>query len=131
MMIRFFLLFFLLASGYQMSHAQIIVREPATVSQMLNRYTEINKRTTRIKGYRILIYSTRDRGRMERTLRDFQYQYPNVGVDWVHDRPDYKVRAGAFESKSDARRLLYIIRQDYPNASIMTDTKMNPGELIF
>ena len=68
---------------------------------------------------------------MERTLSNFKYRYPNIGVDWVHDRPDYKVRAGAFESKLDAQRLLHVIRQDYPNASIMTDNKMNPGELIF
>ncbi|MEM9887531.1 MAG: SPOR domain-containing protein [Bacteroidota bacterium] len=130
-MIRLLFISILFVGSYQLSEAQIIVKEPSTVTQMLNRYTEINKRTTRIRGYRILIYSTRDRGRMERTLRDFQYQYPNVGVDWVHDRPDYKVRAGAFESRLDAQRLLHIIRQDYPSASIMTDNKMNPGELIF
>lgn len=130
-MIRIIFSLFLFLGSYSIAQSQIIVNEPATVHQMLERYTEINKKTTRVRGYRILIYSTRDRGRMERVVRDFKYSYPNINVDWVQDRPDYKVRAGAFETKLDAQRLLHIIRRDYPDALVMTDTNMNPAELLF
>ncbi|MEM1324872.1 MAG: SPOR domain-containing protein [Bacteroidota bacterium] len=115
----------------QQATAQVTINEPNTVTEMLERYTELNEQDTRVRGYRILIYSTRDRNRMERILRNFQYAYPNIGADWKHDRPDYKIRAGAFETKLDAQRLLNVIRQDYPDASIMTDYNMRSEELIY
>lgn len=128
--IKFLLLNFLLFGAVYISSAQVIINEPATVGLMLNRYTELNERTTRIRGYRILIHSTRDRNQMEKVLRDFQFSYPNINVDWKHDRPDYKIRAGAFESKLEAQRLLNVIRRDYPEALVMTDYNMNPRELV-
>jgi hypothetical protein len=111
--------------------AQVTINEPPMVTQMLERYIELNKQDTRVRGYRILIYSSRDRNRMERTLRDFQYAYPNITVDWKHDQPDYKIRAGAFETKLEAQRLLNVVRQDYPDASIMTDYNMRSEELVY
>lgn len=128
--IKFFLLNFFLCATVYISSAQVTINEPATVSLMLDRYTELNERTTRTRGYRILIYSTRDRNQMEKVLRNFQFAYPNINVDWKHDRPDYKIRAGAFETKLEAQRLLNVIRRDYPEALVMTDYNMNPRELV-
>ncbi|MEM8523286.1 MAG: SPOR domain-containing protein [Bacteroidota bacterium] len=113
------------------SKAQVVVNEPATISNMLDRYVQLNKRSSKVTGWRILIHATRNRVEMENVLRKFQYNYPNINATWVHDTPYYKVRAGAFESKLEAQRLLYVIRRDYPNASPIRDTNMNMGELIF
>ncbi|MEL6943978.1 MAG: SPOR domain-containing protein, partial [Bacteroidota bacterium] len=116
---------------FNVINAQVVVNEPATISEMLDRYTQINKRSSKVTGWRILIHATRNRVEMENVLRKFQYNYPNINATWVHDKPYYKVRAGAFESKLEAQRLLHVIRRDYPNASVARDTNMNMGELIF
>ena len=130
-MIRVILITVLFTLMFGVAKAQVVVNEPATISEMLDRYVQLNKRSTKVTGWRILIHATRDRVEMENVLRKFQYNYPNINATWVHDRPYYKVRAGAFESKLDAQRLLYVIRRDYPNASVTRDTNMNMGELIF
>ena len=130
-MIRVILITVLFTLMFGVAKAQVVVNEPATISEMLDRYVQLNKRSTKVTGWRILIHATRDRVEMENVLRKFQYNYPNINATWVHDRPYYKVRAGAFESKLDAQRLLYVIRRDYPNASPIRDTNMNMGELIF
>lgn len=111
--------------------AQVTINEPPVISQMMQRYVEINKNITKIPGWRIQIFATRDRVEMDKVRREFQFIYPNISVDWIHDRPQYILRAGAFENKLDAYRLLNIIRQDYPSALISLDSNMNPSELIF
>ncbi|MEM1003668.1 MAG: SPOR domain-containing protein [Bacteroidota bacterium] len=130
-MIRVILITLFITLMFGITKAQVVVNEPATISEMLDRYVQLNKRSNKVTGWRILIHATRNRVEMENVLRKFQYNYPNINATWVHDRPYYKVRAGAFESKLEAQRLLYVIRRDYPDASTIRDTNMNMGELIF
>ncbi|MEM6698726.1 MAG: SPOR domain-containing protein [Bacteroidota bacterium] len=130
-MIRVVFTTLLFTFALSVAKAQVIVNEPATISDMLDRYVQLNKRSSKVTGWRILIHATRNRVEMENVLRKFQFNYPNINATWVHDRPYYKVRAGAFESKLEAQRLLHVIRRDYPDASTIRDTNMNMGELIF
>ncbi|MEN0046473.1 MAG: SPOR domain-containing protein [Bacteroidota bacterium] len=130
-MIRVVFTTLLFTFALSVAKAQVVVNEPATISDMLDRYVQLNKRSSKVTGWRILIHATRNRVEMENVLRKFQFNYPNINATWVHDRPYYKVRAGAFESKLEAQRLLHVIRRDYPDASTIRDTNMNMGELIF
>ncbi len=127
----FILILFFVFYCSKIIFAQVTINEPPIVTQMLERYVETNKNVTSVSGWRIQIFSTRDRVEMEKVRREFQFIYPNISVDWIHDRPQYVLRAGAFERKLDAYRLLNIIRQDYPSALISLDNNMNPAELIF
>jgi len=113
------------------SSAQVQLSEPPEINRMLLRYSEINKSITRISGWRVLIMGTQDRVLMEETRQQFQFRYPNIAADWVQDKPYYNLRAGAFESKLEAQRLLNIIRRDYPNATLTRDANIKPEELIF
>lgn len=113
------------------SFAQVQIAEPTEVSNMLLRYSEINKSITKISGWRVLILGTQDRVLVEETKQRFLFRYPNIPADWIHDKPFYNLRAGAFESKLDAQRLLNIIRQEYPNATLTRDNNVKPIELIF
>ena len=93
-------------------------------------FAETNKANTEIEGWRIQILATTDRQRMETVRQSFLYRYPNIPVDWVHNKPYYKLRAGAFSSKLEALRLKYILDDDYPGTYPVKDTNISPEELI-
>ncbi len=111
--------------------SQVSINENADITAMMERFVEANRSMKKMSGYRIQIFATRDRLQLEKTQREFQYTYPNISVDWVHDRPNYILRAGAFESKLDAYRLWNIIRKDYNGALISFDNGISPIDLIF
>ncbi len=96
----------------------------------MDKFVEQNKSQTSVKGWRIQILATNDRQRMETALRQFGNLYPSIPVDWLHAKPYYKVRAGAFATKRDALRTLYILKQDYPGAYPVQDNEIKPEELL-
>ena len=98
---------------------------------MMDRFTEINRAKTFVDGWRVQILATPDRQRLDQARQSFQVRYPNVSSDWVHSKPYYKLRAGAFASKLEALRLLYIMKEDYPGAYLVKDNQVRPEELVF
>ncbi|MEO1261366.1 MAG: SPOR domain-containing protein [Bacteroidota bacterium] len=112
-------------------HAQSITEtvEPK-VDQLMNRFIDKNKAQTTVNGWRIQILATTDRQNMENALRRFENLYPSIAVDWVHAKPYYKVQAGAFATKTEALRTLYILKPDYPGAYPVQDNKIRPEELL-
>jgi len=97
----------------------------------MNEFVEQNKAKSTIEGWRIQILSTTDRQRLERVKRSFQYRYPNVTVDWLHDSPYYKLRAGAFVSKMEATRMMHVLKEDYPSIHRVKVDDIRPQEVIF
>lgn len=118
-------------SCYTFSYAQNITEtvEPK-VSQLMQRFADSNKSKTNVNGWRIQLLATTDRQNMESSLRRFENLYPSIPVDWLHAKPYYKVRVGAFATKRDALRTLYILKEDYPGAYPVQDTKIRPEELL-
>lgn len=102
----------------------------AKISKMMDRFIEINKATTTIDGWRIQLLASTDRQKVESAKFQFQSFYPNISVDWTHSRPYYKLRAGAFATKLDAIRMLYVLKQDYPTAYPTRDNTIRPEELV-
>lgn len=120
---------FILGLTGAVSAQSININEDAAVAQLMNRFVEINKSTVSVDGWRIQILATTDRYKMENAKQQFQFRYPNLVVNWVHEKPYYKLRVGAFESKLDATRMLYILKQDYPGAYPAKDRNIRPQEL--
>ena len=100
------------------------------VDQLMERFIDGNKAQTTVSGWRIQILATTDRQNMESALRRFENLYPSIPVDWVHAKPYYKVQAGAFSTKREALRTLYILKPDYPGAYPVQDNKIRPEELL-
>ena len=100
------------------------------VVQLMERFVDQNKSQPTVSGWRIQILATNDRQNMESALRRFEYLYPSIPADWVHTKPYYKVRAGAFATKRDALRTLYILKEDYPGAYPVQDNQIRPEELL-
>ncbi|MEZ4935518.1 MAG: SPOR domain-containing protein [Saprospiraceae bacterium] len=100
------------------------------VSQLMQRFIDQNKSKTTVQGWRIQLLATTDRQNMESSLSRFENLYPSIPVDWLHAKPYYKVRAGAFATKREALRTLYILREDYPGAYPVQDNEIRPEELL-
>lgn len=129
-MIRTLLLLLGLFSLVTTTQAQnITISEQAAISQMMQRFVEINKARVAVEGWRIQLLATTDRTKLDSALRNFQSRYPNIAVDWVHQRPYYKLRAGAFATKLEATRVLYSLKRDYPSAYPAQDKNIRPQEL--
>ena len=121
---------FLLSSFNFLSAQSVVISEDYSVSQLMDKYININNSTNRINGWRIQIIATTDRSKLESVKRKFMERYPEISIDWIHAKPYYKLRAGAFISKLDATRLLHRLKNYYPSAYLTKDNKIKPTELI-
>jgi hypothetical protein len=101
-----------------------------SVETLVRRFVEVNQSRDHVAGWRIQILSTTDRMKVESTLQEFRYRFPYIPADWSHDKPYYKLQAGAFAHKLDAIRLLHLIQKDYPGAYLAKDQKIRPQEFL-
>jgi hypothetical protein len=116
----------------QVSFAQgrVEVNEEQEITDLMNSFVDINSRTYTVDGWRIQLMATSDRSKVENAKRRFQTLYPNIFVDWTHSKPYYKLRAGAFGSKLEATRMLYVLKKDYPTAYPAKDDTIRPIDLL-
>ena len=112
------------------SAQEVAINEDAAVERIMNKYTSLNKNQPYIQGWRVQILSTVDRQQFESVRSTFKSLYPYIATSWVHNRPYYKLRAGAFSNKLDALRLQYLLRSDYPSAYPAVDNEIRPEEVI-
>ena len=118
-------------AGQGLAQGKVTVNAPYAVNQLVEKYVEIQKATPTVTGWRIQLLATTDRQAMESTLYRFQSLYPYIKVDWEHEQPYYKIKAGAFQTKLDAYRILYLVKRDYPGAYPVIDTTIRPAEFLY
>lgn len=107
----------------------ILVRETPAITQLIEKHIALNRQTSTIDGWRIQLFSTTDRSKIEGARSTFLNRYPNIPVDWVHASPWYRLRAGAYATKLDATRILNTLKIYYPDAYLARD-KIKPSELL-
>jgi len=107
----------------------INVVEDPMVTQLINRHIELNRLTETVEGWRIQIYSTTDRNKLENARGLFKSRYPSIPIDWVHASPWYRLRAGAYSSKLEATYALNQLKQYYGEAYLAKD-RFKPEELF-
>lgn len=122
------LLFFLNFSAKAQGNVSIVAN--SKITKMMDRFVQINQSKSFIEGWRIQLLATSDRQRVESAKLRFQTLYPNIYADWKHSAPYYKLRAGAFASKLEAIRMLYVLKRDYPSAYPAKDNSIRPSELV-
>lgn len=125
----FYLLLFLFLSQV-LNSQNVVINEDFQVAQMLNRHIDANKSRTVMDGWRIQILSTSDRAKVEEMKSKFRATFPQYTVDWIHIKPNYKLRAGAFSTKLDAMEALNQIKKAFPSAYTAKVRDMNPREIV-
>ena len=121
-----FILLFLTNLGWGQ---KVTIKEDPIVTQMMDKFVEKNKQKKTSAGWRVQIASTTDRRQMDETLKKFQQDYPEIPIAWVHAKPYYQVRAGAFKTKLESLRLLSLLKPEYPEAYPVADTNIKQSEL--
>ncbi len=107
----------------------VIVNETPGITQLVEKHIELNRATQSIDGWRIQLFATTDRAKLEGARGTFINRYPNIPIDWVHASPWYRLRAGAFATKLDATRMLNSLKIYYPDAYLAKD-KIKTNELL-
>jgi hypothetical protein len=97
------------------------VNEDPLISQLFSAYIAANKVEKFYDGFRLQIAATTDRRKMDEVIADFRSRYAGVPVEWVQQRPYYKVKVGAFLARNDAQNFLKNIKKDFPDAYLVQD----------
>lgn len=130
-MIKSYYLLFLLCIGSAALTAQagIVVQPDSEVKTLLDAFVRVNSAETKVPGWRVQILATTDRQRLESVESSFKLNYPSIPVDWMHTSPYYKLRAGAFQSKSEAERLKNTLSQQFDGVYLVKD-QVTESELL-
>ena len=122
-----FALFF--ATGLCAQRNSVVITPDADVTQLLNHFADVNEVQDKVEGWRVQILATTDRQQLERTERNFKSTYPSVPIDWVHNSPYYKLRAGAFYTRQEADRLRHTLTREFEGVYLVKD-EVEESELL-
>jgi septal ring-binding cell division protein DamX len=122
------IMFFALTSSVQAQGVSI--NEDAAVVKLFDQYIKTNQATENVTGWVVQIISTTDRRQMESLVKNFQLKNPNIYIDWVQEKPYYKVYIGGFRTKLEAARLLSQFRGEYTGSFILKNEQLRPIAFI-
>lgn len=115
------------ALGYGQS--SVSIKADPAIEDLMELYQTENEEVTKVPGWRVQILATTDRARLETVESEFKVNYPSVSVDWVHTKPYYKLRAGAFQTKQEAERLKYTLGRQFEGVYLVKD-EISESQLI-
>lgn len=111
------------------AQAAVSVNTEAGIDNLLELFQTSNEAESKVEGWRVQILATTDRSRLETVQAEFKVNYPSVPVDWVHTKPYYKLRAGAFQTKQEAERLKYTLGRQFEGVYLVKDN-VSENELL-
>ncbi len=102
------------------------------ITWLLEQHKTIQEENTSISGYRVQIYADSGSGSRLRTQRvqsEFRNKYPDTKTYLIYEEPYFKLRAGNFRTRIDARRFLEKLSDDYSHAFIVSDNNIEFPDL--
>ena len=94
------------------------------IAWLLQAHRQVVMRQPGMQGYRVHLYmdsGNRARLNTQKEQATFEDKYPEANAYIVYEEPYFKLRAGDFRTRVDARRFLEKVRGDYPAAYIVVD----------
>ena len=125
----FALIIFFLFCSFFANGQNVKIHEDPAVSKLMDIFVEVNKNNKTTSGWRIQIASTTDRREVDDVMTRFGQSYPDIILNWVHAKPYYQVRVGAFRTKMESLRLLSMVKDDFPNAYPVFDNNIKQSEI--
>jgi len=107
---------------YRWSQGEINIILDERIEDNFNQHLQYNYKNSVIPGFRIRIFSDSGFDAKERALESrtrFMSKYENIEAYIQYDIPNYKVYVGDCRLRSEALRILEIIKKDFPNAFIV------------
>lgn len=130
-MIRYFLTLILVCTGIcALSAQEIQVNEGPEIGDMVRTWVESNRKKPKIEGWRVQILSTTDRQQVESAKQRATSEFPDQYVDWVNEKPYYKLRVGACRTRTEAMGLVSIVKDFYPGAYPTKDANIHPRDFL-
>ena len=91
------------------------------VSRLFNKYKEIHRESSTLKGWKIQILSTTNRRNMEKVRGEFMYHYPGYAIRSAFSNPYYILRVGSFEAKNQALPLFNELKNKFGQALLVVE----------
>ena len=128
----FYLIITLFSANIVLAQNNVTINEEPTITRMMEIYasgikaaTPTNPNTAPavqiIDGFRIQLMATTDRRKVDETQAQFGTLYPGIFSTWSQAKPYYRVRVGAFSSRTEASNFLNKIKKDYPDGYVVPD----------
>ncbi len=129
------LLIFLLVQTFfgalNVSAQEVQLNEDTGAANVFQAWVRANRANPRISGWRVQLMSTTDGQKIEEAKTRFRLLFPDVPADWVHERPYYKLRVGAFRSRAEALAFISdTLRDSYPGAYPAQDDNIHPRDFL-
>jgi hypothetical protein len=130
-MFRSLLSILLLSFWAQILFAQEIqINEGPKIGAMMRTWSSNNFKNAKIDGWRVQVLSTTDRQEAEAAKLRVASEFPDYYVDWLNDKPYYKLRVGACRTRTEALGLVSILKDFYPNAYPAQDNNIHPRDFL-
>jgi hypothetical protein len=119
----------LIGSNHLPAQSTVAINTESGIDALMELFQTANEAENKVDGWRVQILATTDRNRLETVESAFKVNYPSVPVDWVHTKPYYKLRAGAFQTKQEAERLKHTLERQFEGVYLVKD-KVSENELL-
>jgi hypothetical protein len=117
------------ASSSAQNLGKVIYSEPPGLEELMEKYRKENYASPGVDGFRVQVFSDAGNNAKDRAgnaLKEFQEAFPDIPVYLTYQQPNFKVRAGDFRYKAEARKLQKIIHLQFPGAFIVKDFIQTP-----
>jgi hypothetical protein len=116
--------------GQHAGDGHVVIIQDARIDTILEKHMEMNEALLlnadnyAIDGYRVQIFQesgNRSSTHAREVMAGFSMKYPDVPVYLTWQAPNFKVRAGDFETRMEAEGFLNKIKRNYPIAWVIRD----------
>ena len=108
---------------------EVQINEDPKISALVKAWTNNNRVSPQINGWRVQIMASSDRIQVESARERFRNEYPEVPADWTLEKPYYKLRVGAFRSKQEALAFITDLT-GWPGAYPAKDANIHPRDFL-
>jgi len=116
----FFLFTLLLLTGYSQNtkeNSGVVIIKDKKIDDLIKNKSNIRRIST--AGYRVQIFFSTDKDKVQDLRMKFIKQYPKMETYITFDAPNYILRVGDFTEKNDAERFKKEIFREYPENFIL------------
>ena len=116
----FFLFTLLILTGYSQNtkeNSGVVIIKDKKIDDLIKNKSNIRRIST--AGYRVQIYFSTDKDKVQDLRMKFIKQYPKMESYITFDAPNYILRVGDFTEKNDAERFKKEIFREYPENFIL------------